>query len=229
MRISGRRLFERRHDGGEFPLDDQHLGRGVAEDEHLLRHRQPPVQRQQQGAKPRAGIKQHQIIRMIEREDRDAVAAADAKLRLQRARGLRDAFVQCGVGDRAPFEAQRRLIGHEGGVARDEVGEVHGEILNPLPRLRGRTASEASRVGAALRSTPPGAATAAPPSPFRGEIRRALTHPSRPARRAPRGRCGRCRFPRSTAASANRNGCRDRCARAAGSSASPARRRCGSP
>ncbi len=64
------------------------FARRVGQNEHLLRHREPPVQRHQHRAEPRAGVEQHQIVRMVERQDRDAVAAADAELRFQRARRL---------------------------------------------------------------------------------------------------------------------------------------------
>ena len=75
----------------ECLFEHQHLDRGVRQDEQLLGHRQPPVQRHQHGAEPRAGIEQHQIVRPVQAEDRDAVAAADAEFGLQRARGLLDA------------------------------------------------------------------------------------------------------------------------------------------
>ena len=50
------------------------------QDEDLLGHREPPVERHQHGAEPRAGIEQDQIVGMIGGEDRHAIAAADAEL-----------------------------------------------------------------------------------------------------------------------------------------------------
>ena len=70
------------------------------QDEHLLGHREAPVQRHQHRAEPRAGIEQHQIVGMVGREDRDAVAAPDAEPRFQRARGLRDALGKRRIGQR---------------------------------------------------------------------------------------------------------------------------------
>ena len=61
------RLLQRLDDGREALLDHQRLHRRIGEDEHLLRHREPPVERHQHRAEPRAGIEQHQIVGMIER------------------------------------------------------------------------------------------------------------------------------------------------------------------
>ena len=57
------------------------------QDEDLLGDREPPVERHQQRAEPRAGIEQDEVVGMVGRQDRDAVAAADAELRFERARG----------------------------------------------------------------------------------------------------------------------------------------------
>ncbi len=86
------------------------LTRRVGEDEQLLRHREPPVERHQHRAEPRAGIEQHEIVGMIERQDRDAVAAADAELGFQRARRLRSMrVVKRGIGSSvAAFESESR-------------------------------------------------------------------------------------------------------------------------
>ncbi len=69
---------------------------------------------------------------MVHRQHRDAVAATHAQLRFQRARQCRDAL---GEGRIAPFmsgKAQRRLVGCEGGVAIDQVGEIHVSVSPSL-------------------------------------------------------------------------------------------------
>ncbi len=143
---------------------------GIGQDEQLLGHREPPVQRHQHGAEPRAGIEQHQIVGMVQAEDRDAVAAADAEF-------VFSARAVCG-------DARARTR--------------HSSA--PRPR---RWIAGLSGVNAALRVDEV------------GEVHCELSRPSRRARTAPRGRCGRGRVRRSTAASASRSGCRDRCAPAA--------------
>ena len=106
-------------------LDDQYLHRGVAQDVDLLRHREPPVERHQQGAEPGAGIEQHQDVRVVGRENGDPVARTHPQLRFQRARGLIDAPGETGKGQRRAGKADRRLVGREGRVALDEIGQVH--------------------------------------------------------------------------------------------------------
>jgi len=56
----------------------QHLGRCIGQDEFLLGNRKPPVQRHQDRAEPRAGVKQHEVVGAVQAEDRDAIAAANA-------------------------------------------------------------------------------------------------------------------------------------------------------
>src|SRR5881394_3522617 len=124
---------------------------------------------------------------MIEREDRNTVSTGDTELRLQRTGGRGDAI--------------------------DQVGEVH------LSLTRWGRVGERSEPGWGLRasSAPPVfALRAKPPSPCGGGIKK-LTHPSRPARRVSLCRGDPDKSPPSTAASASRSGCRDRCAPAAGS------------
>ena len=70
----------------------------------MLGDGEPPVQRNQHGAEPRAGIQQHQIIRPIQAEDRDAIAAADAVFGLQRAGGLFDADTERRVTQKLALE-----------------------------------------------------------------------------------------------------------------------------
>ena len=68
----------------------QHFGRGIRENEKLFGDRQPPVQRHQHGAEPGAGIEQHQVIRPVQAEDRNAVATGDTEHGPQCPRGLFD-------------------------------------------------------------------------------------------------------------------------------------------
>ena len=76
----GKRRPQRLDHRGKSLLDDQHLDLGIAQNEHLLGHRQPPVERHQQRAEPGTGMEQHEIIGMIGGEDADPVAAPDAAL-----------------------------------------------------------------------------------------------------------------------------------------------------
>ena len=121
----GQLFVQRRDDVGEGLFDEQHFHRGVGEDEHLLGHGETEIHRHQHRAQPRAGIEQHQVIGAVEAENGDAIAARDAAFGFQRAGGLRDACVELRVAERAALEAQCRLVRREGGVARDEIGEVH--------------------------------------------------------------------------------------------------------
>ena len=104
---------------------------GVGQDELQFRHRKPPVQRHQHRAQPRAGVEQHQVVGMVHRQHRDAVAATHAQLRFQRARKCSDALGEGRVAPCLTGKAQRRLVGCEGGVAIDHVGKVHVSV-SPL-------------------------------------------------------------------------------------------------
>ena len=187
----GQRLGQRSDDGREGLLHDERLHRGIAEDVDLLRHGEAPVERHQQRAEPRAGIEQHEIVRVVGGEDGDAVAAAHAQLRFERTGRVGNALRQLRIGQRAPREADRGLVGRKCGVAVDEVGEVHGAELSAV-RASGVWDHGTRRVH---------------------RVDRQLLV-RLPARRGSRGRCGRGRSRRSRAASASRSGCRDRCARA---------------
>ena len=139
MRTSGSACLERSDDGRKSLLDDQRLHRGVAQDVDLLRHRQPPVERHQQGAEPRAGIEQHQVVGMVGGQDGDPIARAHAQLRFQRARGLADAPGEVGIRQGRAGKPNRGLVRGERRVALDEVGEVHG-VFWPSPIARGHSA-----------------------------------------------------------------------------------------
>ncbi len=92
MLVSGRLFCQRGQIVREGLFEHQHLYRGVRQDEQLLGHRKPPVQRHQHGAEPRTGIEQYEVVRPVQAEDRDAVATADAEFGLQRPGGLFDAI-----------------------------------------------------------------------------------------------------------------------------------------
>ena len=104
----GQALLQRGQNLRKGLFEHQHLYRGIRQDEQLLGDREPPVQRHQHGAEPRAGIEQHEIVRPVQAEDRDAVAAADAEFGLQRARGLFDAGVERRIAERLALKNQSR-------------------------------------------------------------------------------------------------------------------------
>jgi hypothetical protein len=122
-------------------LHEQRLHRGIGQNKKLFRHGQPPVDRHQHGAEPSAGVKQHKIIGMIGGEDSNAVAAADAEPRFQGTRAIRNTICQPPIGQRGALKPDRDLVRGEGGVALDEVGEIHVMIvasmssIGPLPGL----------------------------------------------------------------------------------------------
>ena len=64
---------------GEFIVIDENLGARVVDDELQLRHRQPPVQRQENGAQPATGELQFEMVGGVGRQDADPVAALDAQ------------------------------------------------------------------------------------------------------------------------------------------------------
>ena len=132
----GQRLGQRSDDGREGLLDDERLHRGVTEDIDLLRHGEAPVERHHQRAEARAGIEQHEIIRVVGGEDGDAVAAANAQLRFERTGGVGDALRQARIGQRAPREPDRGLVGCKCSVAVYEAGEVHERFAHSMDCVR---------------------------------------------------------------------------------------------
>ena len=58
----GEHIDERRADRIECVFDEQRLHRGVAQDEHLLGHREPPVQRHQHRTQSCTGVEQRQVV-----------------------------------------------------------------------------------------------------------------------------------------------------------------------
>ena len=101
---------------------DQQLGRRIAQDVLELRHGEPPVERQHDRAEPPAGELQLEVFRAVGRQQRHAVALADA-LRRQPAGEPVGAAVQLGVGER-PVGLQvvdRELVGPAMGVVGDPV------------------------------------------------------------------------------------------------------------
>ena len=66
MRTSGSACVKRRDNGAKACSTTSALRRRIGEDEHLLGHREPPVERHQHRAEPRAGVEQHQIVGMIQ-------------------------------------------------------------------------------------------------------------------------------------------------------------------
>ncbi len=118
-------LLECGHDGREALFQHQHLGCAIRQNEELLGDRETPVQRHQHRPKPRASIEQHEVVRPVEAEDGDAIAAADVELRLQRARRLRDAGGQCRVAQRLTLKPDGRLVGRKRRITFDQTTEIH--------------------------------------------------------------------------------------------------------
>src|SRR5215471_1584787 len=81
---------------------------------------------------------------MIGGEDRDPVAAGNAELRFERARGRDDALAERPVCEIAAREPQRNLLRREVGVAGDEVGEIHGMSVLSLRGTKCRSNPEAT-------------------------------------------------------------------------------------
>ena len=106
-------------------LEHQHLYPGIRQNEQLLGHCKTPVQRHQHRAEPCAGIKQHQIVRPVQAEDCDAIAAADTQFSLQRACRLVDACTQARVTQSLALKYNRGLVRRERRVALDQTAEVH--------------------------------------------------------------------------------------------------------
>src|SRR2546430_2847100 len=106
-------------------LEHQHLYPGIRQNEQLLGHCKTPVQRHQQRAEPCAGIKQHQLVRPVQAEERDAIGAADTQFSLQRACRLVDACTQARVTQSLALKYDRGLVRRERRVALDQTAEVH--------------------------------------------------------------------------------------------------------
>ena len=91
------------------------------QDVDLLGDRKTPVERHQQGAQPRAGVEQHQVVRVVGGKDGDAVAAADAELRFQGPRGFSDALRQARIAELRARKSYRRLVRRERSIAVDKI------------------------------------------------------------------------------------------------------------
>ena len=108
--------------GGEGPVVDQQLRARIAQDVFQLGHREPPVERQHDGAQPAAGELQFEVFGAVRREQGDAVAAGDAPRGEGRGQSA-DALVERGIGD-LPAGVQvvdRELPGTPSGVVGDPV------------------------------------------------------------------------------------------------------------
>ena len=124
-------IGERRADRIESGFDEQRLHLGIAQDEHLFGHREAPVQRHQHRTQSRTGIKQRQILGRVKPQHGNPVAAMHAELRLHRARQGSDARGKNSVAPRLSLIPQRRLVRREGGVAVDQIGQVHQSSVSP--------------------------------------------------------------------------------------------------
>src|SRR5260221_7550612 len=121
----GQAFFQRGQNSRKGPLEHEYLYPGVRQNEQLLGPCKTPVQRHQHRAEPCAGIKQHQIVRPVQAEDRDAIAAADTQFGLQRTCGLFDACTKVRVTQNLALKYDRGSVRRERRVALDQTGEVH--------------------------------------------------------------------------------------------------------
>ena len=130
---------------GERLVVDQQLGRRIAQDVFELRHGEPPVERQHDGAQPPAGELELEVLGAVGREQGDAVAAADAQRGQRRREPIRPR-IELGIG-----ELPRRLQVMDGerrrpaaGVVGDPVvGGRHSKHINGLSARRGRVEKRA--------------------------------------------------------------------------------------
>ena len=76
----------------KIPIRDQSSSPRPAEQITNFRRAKASIDVHGKSAEPRASIEQYEIVRPVQAQDGDAIAAAHAELRLQRTRGLRDAF-----------------------------------------------------------------------------------------------------------------------------------------
>ena len=122
MGDAGERLQTGR-DIGEFRAEDQCLGRRVVTDELQFRHRQPPVQRQKDGAEPLAGELDFEDVGIVVAQHRDPVARLyPQRVKIQRQPG--DAAVEAFIGE-PPVRCEIvycRALGRNAGVVRNPVG-----------------------------------------------------------------------------------------------------------
>jgi hypothetical protein len=81
---------------GEAPVVDQERRRRIGQDVLQLRHGEPPVERQHDGAQPSAGELQLEVFRAIGRQEGHSIAFADSS-RGERARQPVGAGMQVGV------------------------------------------------------------------------------------------------------------------------------------
>ena len=108
---------------GEGLVVDQEFRRRVAQDVFQLGHREPPVERQHDGAQPAAGELDLEVLGAVGRQQGDAVAAADAHRRQHR-----------GQPGNAPVEIRvteftRRLQIVEGERRRTAAGVVGDPVV----------------------------------------------------------------------------------------------------
>src|SRR5258707_9478337 len=122
---AGQAFFQRGQNLRKGPLEHEYLYPGVRQDEQLLGHRKTPVQRHQHGAEPCACIEQHQIVRPVQAEDCDAIAAADTEFGLQCACRLFDACTEARVTKNLALKYDRGLGRRERRIALDQAAEVH--------------------------------------------------------------------------------------------------------
>ncbi len=110
---------------------NQQPGRRVAKDIGELRRCEPPVERREQCADPRAGEKQRQHRGAVEAEECDPVAALDAVDGLQRPRMAANHRRQARIADVLALEADCGFRRGEGGVLLDPERQVVHSSASP--------------------------------------------------------------------------------------------------
>ena len=116
----------------ELLLAEQRLGMGILEDEHMLRGRQTPVERNEQRAKPGTGEHQRQEFRTVQPEIGDPVAAPDAVDALERPGMGMDHRGEVAITDGPALVVEGRLVRREVGVPVNPGGQLHQSSLSPF-------------------------------------------------------------------------------------------------
>ncbi|MCZ7559584.1 MAG: hypothetical protein M5U30_05605 [Burkholderiaceae bacterium] len=115
----------------ELRLDEQQRWRAIGENLPVLGRSQPPVQRQEHRAQPRAGEQQRDLFGTVQAQVRDAVAAPDAS-GSQRCRIAVDQLRECRVAEVAAGKADRQPPGAAPGVMVDPGVHLHRRAPPPL-------------------------------------------------------------------------------------------------
>ena len=116
----------------ELRLAEQRLGMSILQDEHMLRRRQTPVERNEQRAETGAGEHQRQELRAVEAEIGHPVAAPDAVDALERPGMGMDHRGEVTVADGTALVVEGRLVRREISVPVNPGGKLHQSSLSPF-------------------------------------------------------------------------------------------------